>query len=113
MGSCSIELPISNPRFLEVSLVGSLSLRFASSRDEKSPSGERAAQKMKSICEQLTQETATAHAAGQSAVAALDTEMCPLCNTCVAVRYVCRVVAGAVFEGVPLDATLTPYTRPP
>jgi hypothetical protein len=67
----------------------------------------------KSICEQLTQETASAHAAEQSGVAPLDAEVCPLCNTCVTVRFVCRFVAGAVFEGVRLDAPLTPYTRPP
>ena len=67
----------------------------------------------KSICEQLAKETASTDAAEQSAVMPLDREMCPLCNTSVAVRYVCRFVAGAVFEGLRLDAALVPYTRPP
>jgi hypothetical protein len=70
----------------------------------------------KQICEQFRTEcpasvrTSVEAAAG---VTPLDPEQCPVCNTDVTVRFVCRSLVDTESPDAWLSATATPFPRPP
>ena len=62
------------------------------------------------VCEQISQtEASTEPKQAASGITTLDPESCPLCNTAVSTRAVCRPLAR-VFTGL---QTTAPLTRPP
>jgi hypothetical protein len=71
----------------------------------------------KRICEQIAGDggvTVTAPATVAAAgVTPLDPEQCPVCNTCVTVRFVCRSIIDAPSCNIRLSDTVTCFSRPP
>ena len=70
----------------------------------------------KRICEQLAVEhsaAATPPALAAAGVTPLDPEQCPVCNTCVKVRFVSRFVTEGSLSDAWLAETAASLTRPP